>query len=125
MLLSGRKVMLTLILPPHADPLSRDTLCLYGRSPCTADCRALLDAVLFLTSGRGISEKRTSIEILMINVQVSELNGIWRWTDTHQQLADGMTKLGVRQFDKKLRRGVHGREEDWQAGETSTRTRAR
>ena len=100
--------MLTLILQPQADPLSRDTLRQLGRSPCVTDCKALFDAARSFTSGRGISEKRTSIEIQMINEKMLELDGVWRWTDTLQQLADGLTKLSVRQqFVEKLRRGVH------------------
>ena len=39
---------------------------------------------------------------------MTEIGGIWRWTDTHQQMADGLTKASVRQqFADKLRRGVH------------------
>ena len=38
---------------------------------------------------------------------MKEFGGVWRWTDTHQQMADGLTKLSVRQaFAEKLRRGV-------------------
>ena len=96
------KVILRLILQPHADLLSRDALCLLGRSPCMMNSKALC-----LAGGRGISEKCTIIEILMINEKKSALTEIWRWTDTHQQLADGLTQLGVRQqFVEKLRRGV-------------------
>lgn len=36
------------------------------------------------------------------------MNGVWRWADTDQQLAGGLTKLQVTQnFVETLRRGVH------------------
>ena len=63
--------------------------------------------MLHAASGRGINKKRTSIEIQMKNEKVSKVNGVWRWADTHQQLADGVTKLGEWQFVERLRSRVH------------------
>lgn len=70
-------------------------------------CKALFDAAKSVSSGRGLSERRTSIDIQMFNEKMKELHGVWRWTDTYQQLADGLTKLQVRQnFAEKLSRGA-------------------
>ena len=44
---------------------------------------------------------------------MKEFGCVWRWTNTHQQMADGLTKLSARQaFAEKLRRGVHALKSD-------------
>ena len=55
----------------------------------------------------------------MINEKMREINADWAWTDTHQQMADGLTKVGARQqfADKLNARGeerpvLHRRQED-------------
>ena len=44
----------------------------------------------------------------MINEKMTEILGTWKWTNTMQQLADGLTKLQARQnFAEILRRRWH------------------
>lgn len=100
--------MMALILRPHVGPLSEDATQPLGRSQCVTECKALFDTATSVSSGRGLSGRRTSIDIQMVNEEMKELHGVWRWADTHEQLADGLTKLRVRQdFAEKLRRGVY------------------
>ena len=40
----------------------------------------------------GIDKKRTATEVLMVNERLNAIDGIWRWRNTQQQLADGLTK---------------------------------
>ena len=106
--LGWAKVMMALIVRPDLKPDSGDAQRLFGRSPLITDCKALYDAARSMSAGRGLQEKRTAIEVLMINEKMREINADWAWTDTHQQMADGLTKVGVRQqFADKPKRGVH------------------
>ena len=81
---------------------------LAGQSPCITDCKALYDAARSSSCGRGIAEKRTAIEVMMMNERMQVISVVWKWTNTTQQLADGLTKLVVRQtFAEMMRRRWH------------------
>ena len=102
------KRSLSLIIDPTQKMTESATAARLGRSPCITDCKALFDAARSASSAGGSQEKRTGIEIQQVAETMKEIGGIWRWTDTHQQMADGLTKVAVRQqFADKLRRGVH------------------
>ena len=106
--LGWAKVMMAMIVRPDLKPDSDEAQRLFGRSPLITDCKALYDAARSMSAGRGLQEKRTAIEVLMINEKMHEINADWAWTDTHQQMADGLTKVSVRQqFADKLKRGMH------------------
>jgi hypothetical protein len=61
-----------------------------------------------LSSGLGIAEKRTAIEVRIAVENMVSMDARWQWVNTHQQLADGLTKVGSRQtFADQLRRGMH------------------
>lgn len=49
-----------------------------GRSHCITDCEALFDTEKSVSSGRCMSDRRTGIDIQMINEKVKELNGVYR-----------------------------------------------
>jgi hypothetical protein len=77
-------------------------------SPCVTDSRGLYDAGRSQSAGLGVSEKRTAIEVAMVNDRMAVLNGIWRCTSAHQQLADGLTKVSARQkLADIMKRGMH------------------
>ncbi|CAK0791252.1 unnamed protein product [Prorocentrum cordatum] len=60
------------------------------------------------TAGLGIAEKRTAIEMKIVNEQLAEVNAGWKWVNTQQQMTDELTKLSARQMmADALRRGVH------------------
>lgn len=82
-----------------------------------------------MSSGHRVSERRTIIDIQMA-VGMTEPHGVWRWTDTCEQLARGQTTLQVRQnYDAQFRRGVHAvkydpelrvlEEHDWELDESA------
>ncbi|CAK0910898.1 unnamed protein product, partial [Prorocentrum cordatum] len=102
------KTMLTTMLYPNMQLTGPDMLQVLGRSPCITDCKALYDAANSQAPAGGLTERRTGIEIMQVNEKMKEFGGVWRWTNTHQQMADGLTKLQVRQqFVEKLRRMTH------------------
>ena len=108
--LEWTKVLMALVVCPNLDAQSSETACLLGESPCITDCKALFDAAQneHGSAGKGLAEKRTAIELLMIQEKIKQVNGKWRWVDTTQQMADGLTKVSVRQiFADRLRRCVH------------------
>ena len=42
----------------------------------------LYDASRSVTTGLGITEKRTAIEVEIVNEQMDEVNGHWWWVNT-------------------------------------------
>jgi len=109
--LGWAKAVFALALDPTLVPNDPATFQYMGDSPCITDAKALYDAAMSTTSGGGLgslAEKRTAIEILMVKEKMSELGGKWRWVNTEQQLADGLTKVSARQrFVEILRRAWH------------------
>ncbi|CAK0791255.1 unnamed protein product [Prorocentrum cordatum] len=77
-------------------------------SPFITDAKCLYDASRSATAGLGIAEKRTAIEMKIVNEQLAEVNAGWKWVNTQQQMTDELTKLSARQMmADALRRGVH------------------
>ncbi|CAK0893704.1 unnamed protein product, partial [Prorocentrum cordatum] len=102
------KTMLTTMLFPTMQLTGTEMLKVLGRNPCITDCKALHDAANSQAAAGNLTERRTGIEIWQINEKMREFGGVWRWTNTHQQMADGLTKLQVRQqFVEKLKRKTH------------------
>ena len=69
-----------------------------SHSDCSTDCKFLYDAVLQTTPS--LEEKRCSIDIASIReavIEISKLHpflpGRLQWCPTHEQRADGLTKL--------------------------------
>ena len=61
----------------------------FGESPVLTDAKSLFDAAKSVTPGMKLSERRTAIEIAILRERVQALNGVWRWVNSAQQLADG------------------------------------
>ena len=63
-----------------------------------------------------MAEKRAALEAALLNQNINSSNTIWRWTNGHQQIADGLTKVQTRQaLADILRRGKHVLKFDAQA----------
>ena len=106
--LEWAKVFLAVAIYPNLELADTATSRVLGRSPCVTDCKALYDSGISSSCGRGINEKRTAIEVMTVTERMHEFGGLWRWTNTDQQLADGLTKISSRQrFAQVLRRAWH------------------
>ena len=58
--------------------------------------------------GAKLAERRTAIEIQICVERMQAAGGALRWCNSHQQLADGMTKASARtKLAHELQRGVH------------------
>ena len=80
----------------------------FGESPVLTDAKSLFDAAKSVTPGMKLSERRTAIEIAIIRERVQALKGVWRWVNSAQQLADGLTKPSSKDnLAYILSRGVH------------------
>ncbi|CAK0838168.1 unnamed protein product, partial [Prorocentrum cordatum] len=101
------KTMLTTMLFPTMQLTGTEMLKVLGRRPCITDCKALYDVANSQAAAKGLTERRTGIEILQVNEKMREFGGVWRWTNTPQQMADGLTKQVRQQFVEKLRRMTH------------------
>ena len=84
------------VVRPDLDPRSADAARLFGPSILVTDCKALFDAAHSSSSGLGLSEKRTAIELKMIVERLEFLGAHWRWANSDQQMADGTTKVTAR-----------------------------
>ncbi|CAK0875283.1 unnamed protein product, partial [Prorocentrum cordatum] len=95
-------------LSSRPDLTGDEAMTYFGQSPFITDAKCLYDASRSITAGLGIAEQRAAIEVRIANEQVEEIDAVWRWVNTQQQLADGLTKLSSRQtLADILRRGVH------------------
>ena len=81
-----------------------------GMSPVVADAKALFGAARNMSATQGLSaaNKRTAIDVKIVCERMSRFNGQWYWTNTLQQVSDGLTKVQARQrLVEILRRGHH------------------
>ena len=60
--------------------------------------RALFDASTSATPGMKLAEKHTAIEIKITAERMQAARGMMRWCNSHQQLADGVTKSAARNW---------------------------
>ena len=105
--LEWAKTMLGLILWPSEGADSEHVMKWLGISPCITDARPLFDASTSATPGMKLAEKRTAIEIKITAEQLQAACGMMRWCNSHQQLADGVTKSAAKtKLAMELRRGV-------------------
>ena len=61
------------------------------------DCKALYDCIQRETIQQA-TDKRVAIEALVIKDLLKDLACQWKWISSERQLADGLTKIGARQF---------------------------
>ena len=81
-----------------------------GMSPVVTDAKALFDAArnMSVTQGLSAANKRTAIDVNIVCERMSRFDGQWYWTNTLQQISDGLTKVQARQrLVEILRRGYH------------------
>ena len=106
--LEWAKTMLGLILWPSEGADSEHVMKWLGISPCITDARPLFDASTSATPGMKLAEKRTAIEIKITAERLQAACGMMRWCNSHQQLADGVTKSAAKtKLAMELRRGAH------------------
>ena len=87
------------------DPKSEQAPAILGPSVLVTDSRGLYDASRKMGA---VTERRTTIEIMIINERMAMCDCAWRWTSADQQLADGLTKTRSRhEMAEQLRRGYH------------------
>ena len=61
-----------------------------------------------VTQGLSAANKRTAIDVKIVCERMSRFDGQWYWTNTLQQVSDGLTKVQARQrLVEILRRGYH------------------
>jgi len=102
------KCLFALMIWPNQRPDNEDIMKWLGESPCITDARALYDASVSKAPGMKLTEKRTAIEIKMSCERMAAASGMLRWCNSHQQLADGMTKTSARQkLTMELKRKMH------------------
>ena len=106
--LEWSKTMFALMLWPNQQPNNEEIMKWLGESPMITDARALFDASTSLSPGAKLAERRTAIEIQISVERMQAAGGVLRWCNSHQQLADGMTKASARtKLAYELQRGVH------------------
>ena len=102
------KCLFALMIWPNQRPDNEDIMKWLGESPCITDARALYDASVSKAPGMKLAEKRAAIEIKMSCERMAALAGMLRWCNSHQQLADGMTKTSARlKLAVELKRRMH------------------
>ena len=102
------KVFAAAMVDPFINISEDSTMSKFGPSPLITDAKSLFDAARSVSSGLRLSEKRTAIEVTIVRERLEALGGHWRWVNSAQQLADGLTKPTSREnFAEQLRRGVH------------------
>lgn len=102
------KIDFALVVSPFLDPSSEEATQTFGKRTCVTDSKGLYDASLFSTARLGITERRTVIEVLIINERMRTINGHWQWASSFQHLANGLTKVSARQaMADSIRRGAH------------------
>ena len=62
-------------------------------SPVVTDAKALFDAArnMSVTQGLSAANKRTAIDVKIVCERMSRFDGQWYWTNTLQQISDGLT----------------------------------
>jgi hypothetical protein len=102
------KVFNAALVNPLVDIQDDETMKKTGESALVTDAKSLFDASKSMSSGLKLSEKRTAIEVAIVKQRLRAMDGTWRWVNSHQQLADGLTKTAAKEkFHEVLQRGVH------------------
>ena len=106
--LEWTKTVFALMIWPALRPDNEEMMRWLGDSPCITDARALFHASNSKAPGMKLAEKRTAIEIKMACERMAAAGGVLKWCNSHQQLADGVTKVSARQkLAMELRRRMH------------------
>ena len=106
--LEWAKTLFAMMAWPSAKAHDEEIMRWLGYSPVVTDARALYDASNSKAPGMKLQEKRTAIEIKMACERMAAAGGVLKWCNSHQQLADGVTKASARQkLAWELKRKVH------------------
>ena len=84
-----------LMLFPNADPQSDELARMFGSFVVT-DAKSLYYAANSMSAGLKLSERRSAIELSGTNERLKAMGGHWKWCNSSQQLADGLTKASAR-----------------------------
>ncbi|CAE7578000.1 unnamed protein product [Symbiodinium microadriaticum] len=84
-----------LMLWPNADPTD-DDMAKVTLSFVITDAKSLYDAANSMSAGLKLAERRSAIELSGTNERLKAIGGHWRWCNSNQQLADGLTKATAR-----------------------------
>ena len=94
--LEWTKLFWTLMIWPNADYSQDAMLEKSGESPVLTDAKALYDSVNSLTQSK-VTDKRTAIEVSIIQDRLRAMLSKMKWVNSGQQLADGLTKRQARE----------------------------
>ena len=102
------KVFWSTMINPMLPIEAEQTLRCSGLSFVLTDAKSLFDASKSVTSGMHLNERRTAIEVAIVAERVKVMEASWKWVNSHQQLADGLTKPAAKdRFAEILSRGNH------------------
>ena len=102
------KVFATAMVNPFIAIEKEESLQMFGFSPMAIDAKSLYDAARSVSAGLRLSERRTAIEVSIVRERLAAMLGEWRWVNSEQQVADGLTKTAARDpMTVILSRGVH------------------
>ena len=106
--LEWTKVFMSAMVNPYVAIEKDESMLKFGESPVLTDAKSLYDASSSVTPGMNLSERWTAIEVAITRERVEALGGTWRWVNSVQQLADGLTKPAAKEsLAYILSRGVH------------------
>eukprot|EP00913_Durusdinium_trenchii_P017657 g16596.t1 len=106
--LGWAKVFFAATVNPYVPIQLDETMHLFKESPVITDAKALYDSAGSVTPGLKLSERRTAIEISILRERMKAALGQFRWVNSLQQLADGLTKPSAKDaLAHTLARGVH------------------
>ena len=106
--LEWAKVFFAAMLNPFIPIQEDQTMHVFQESPVITDAKALYDSALSVTPGLKLSERRTAIEISILRERLKAAKGEFKWGNSLQQLADGLTKPSAKDaLAHTLSRGVH------------------
>ena len=101
-------IFMACIADPSLKTESEAALRKFGGALLVTDAKSLFDAAKSVTSGMKLSERRTAIELAIVRDRMKAMDGEWRWVNSHQQLADGLTKTQAKDaLAFVLGRGTH------------------
>ena len=82
-----------LMIFPESDPLVQQH---EAGSFVITDAKSLYDAANSMSAGLKLAERRSAIELAGTNERLRAMRGHWKWCNSDQQLADGLTKTSAR-----------------------------
>lgn len=106
--LEWAKIFWSTMIDPTKSINTEETLQHSRTSFVITDARSLFDASKSVSAGMHLNERRTAIEVAIVAERVSEMKATWKWVNSDQQVADGLTKPSAKEkFDNVLHRGNH------------------